>query len=93
MSLERTFRFVDRFPTPSAFFEGLDDVRAKEFAEMADSKQAFIKGQGTSGECWIMRQTLTEDEEKTAVRPIGQKLSTHCWNLFTAGAYELQRDS
>lgn len=86
MSMEKTIRVLERFPTPAQFFTELEEA-AKEDKRVAAKGQALKKKEGTFGDCWIMRQTAIEDENHAVVRPIGQALSTHCWKLFAAEKY------
>jgi hypothetical protein len=89
MSLERTSRFLDRFTCPADFFEELAEAEEKDAEEVAnmDPAKRGKKNQASYGDCWVMRSTLSEQEAATAVRPIGQALSTACWNLFTQKKY------
>ena len=91
MSLERSQIFIDRFPSPGLFLEELNEVyeeeQEKEKAMDAAAQAKRKRTKGTDGECWIMRQTVNSDQDGLTVRPIGQALSTHMWNLFTAKEY------
>jgi hypothetical protein len=85
MSLERAQSFIERFPAPGLFLDELEDVHQEESTKEQLAKRK--RGQGTDGECWVMRQTAKDNEEGATVRPIGQALSTTMWNLFTAKDY------
>lgn len=86
MSLERAESFVHRFPAPGLFFEELEQAVQEEEVKEKDSGKRK-KGQGTDGECWVMRQTARSGQEGATVRPIQQALSTQIWHLFTDTSY------
>lgn len=90
MSVERAVRFTERFPNPASFLTELEGAISANMAEeehFATSGAKRKRGEGTHGECFVMRQTVNGADPAAVVRPIGQALSTTCWKLFTAEKY------
>lgn len=97
MSLANTERFLSKWPTPAAFFAELEKIKLEDAtlnarAAEEEALDPFAlkrkkREEPKLGECWIMRQTSSQDENGETVRAIGQALSTHCWKLFTSEKY------